>query len=162
MPGGSGWKHPKKASDFARIARHVPALRLVSARFDPRQIGPRLPPAAPRVLRSSLNASHWHDFRALITHGRRCSREGRGAKAFAPVRPSNQSTGPICPRQCGVGSCPDRRGPIYQRSECREPLACRLAASRNRVGHSPTGGPLLRPYDQSRRVNSGKKFPLNP
>ena len=82
-------------SDFDRIARHVPALRLVFARFDPRQIGSRLPPAAPCARRSSLNASHWHDFRALITPGRRDNREGRGAKAFAPVRPSNRSTGPI-------------------------------------------------------------------
>ena len=30
---------------------------MVFARFDPRQIGPRLPPAAPRVLHSSLNPS---------------------------------------------------------------------------------------------------------
>ena len=29
------------------------------------------------------------------THGRRDSREGRGTNAFAPVRPSNRSTGPI-------------------------------------------------------------------
>ena len=33
-------------SDFDKITRHVPALRLVFARFDPRQIGPRLPAPA--------------------------------------------------------------------------------------------------------------------
>ena len=64
----------QSSADFDRIARHFLALRLVFARFDPRQIGPRLPPAAPRTRRSSLKSCHWHDFRALITHGRRDSR----------------------------------------------------------------------------------------
>ena len=36
----------KSGSDFDGIARHVPAQRLLFARFDPRQIGPRLPAPA--------------------------------------------------------------------------------------------------------------------
>ena len=39
----------QSGSDFDRIARHFLTLRLVFARFDTRQIGPRLPPAAPRA-----------------------------------------------------------------------------------------------------------------
>ena len=58
------------------------------------------------------------------------------------------------PRPCAaVGVCP-----IYQQLECGETLACRLAASSNRVGRSPTGGPLIRPSDPCRRVNAGKPF----
>ena len=52
----------------------------------------------------------------------------------------------IGPRQ------PDRRAPIYQQLECDTALACRLAASGNRVGRSPTGGPLIRPSDPCRGV----------
>ena len=48
-------------SDFDATARHVPALRLVFARFDRRQIGQRLPPAAPRARRSSRKSVHWTD-----------------------------------------------------------------------------------------------------
>ena len=36
----------QSSADFDRIARHFLALRLVFARFDPRQIGPRLPAPA--------------------------------------------------------------------------------------------------------------------
>ena len=36
----------QSGADFDAIARHLPALRLVFARFDPRQIGPRLPATA--------------------------------------------------------------------------------------------------------------------
>ena len=40
--------------------------------------------------------------------------------------------------------------------------SCRLAASSNRVGRSPTGGPLIRPAIPCRRVNAGKPFCVKP
>ena len=49
------------SSDFDATARHVPALRLVFARFDRRQIGQHLPQAAPRARRSSRKSVHWTD-----------------------------------------------------------------------------------------------------
>ena len=66
------------------------------------------------------------------------------------------------PRQARQPRQPARRAPIYQKLECDNALACRLAASSNRVGRSPIGGPLLRPSDPCRRVNVGKPFPSNP
>ena len=66
------------------------------------------------------------------------------------------------PRQARQPRQPDRRAPIYQQSECDASLACRLAASSNRVGRSPTGGPLIRPSDPCRRVNAGKPFCVKP
>ena len=55
------------------------------------------------------------------------------------------------PRQARQPRQPSRRAPIYDRRECDASLACRLAASSNRVGRSPTGGPLFRPSYQCRR-----------
>ena len=56
------------------------------------------------------------------------------------------------PRQARQPRQPDRRAPIYRQLDCDNALACRLAASSNRVGRSPTGGPLIRPSDPCRRV----------
>ena len=61
------------------------------------------------------------------------------------------------PRQARQPRQPDRRAPIYQQLNCGASLACRLAASSNRVGRSPTGGPLIRPSDPRRRVNAGER-----
>ena len=66
------------------------------------------------------------------------------------------------PRQARQPRQPDRRAPIYQQSECDASLACRLAASSNRVGRSPTGGPLIRPSNRCRSVNAGKPFCVKP
>ena len=66
------------------------------------------------------------------------------------------------PRQARQPRQPSRRAPIYQQSECENALACRLAASSNRVGRSPTGGPRIRPSDPRRRVNVGKLFCVKP
>ena len=66
------------------------------------------------------------------------------------------------PRQARQPRQPDRRAPIYQQLECDASLACGLAALSNRVGRSPTGGPLIRPSDPCRRVNFGKPFCVKP
>ena len=66
------------------------------------------------------------------------------------------------PRQARQPRQPDSRAPIYKPPDCGASLACRLAASSNRVGRSPTGGPLLRPSDKSRLVNAGKPFCVKP
>ena len=42
---------------------------------------------------------------------------------------------------------PRQAPPIYLQLECDTSVACRLAASSNRVGCSPTGGPPIRPSD---------------
>ena len=67
------------------------------------------------------------------------------------------------PRQARQPRQPDRRAPIYKPPDCDASLARRLAASSNRVGRSPTGGPLVRPSDPCRcaGVKLSKHLPSN-
>ena len=84
--------------------------------------------------------------------------------AFLPNLTRVKSGRACLPRQARQPRQPDRRAPIYQQSECDASLACRLAASSNRVGRSPTGGPLVRPSDPCRcaEVKVRKPFPSIP
>ena len=176
---------------------------MVFARFDTRQIGPRLPAtagatAAPaRQARPDLQTARLRNIPCLPPcgvqqSGRAFPHRGTADPTLGPGRgaevrvskhlPSNTESlgtslrcgwclrdltrvksGRAClPRQARKPRQPSRRAPIYKPPDCGEPLACRLAASSNRVGRSPTGGPLIRPSGRCRRVDAGKRFPSTP
>ena len=58
-------------------------------------------------------------------------------------------------------TCPQPR-PDLPAIGVHNALACRLAASSNRVGRSRTGGPLVRPSNPRRRVNADTRFCVKP
>ena len=103
----------------ARWGQEKPQTFLV--RFDPRQIGPRLPPACARRRRSSLKTVHRTVFRALITPRQARFAPARQARPdFQPLalagpplfngfQPYEQCAGKRSPGafSCGPKACPD-------------------------------------------------------